>query len=165
MLKYFTRSFAKKKIVSQTQEKNFCAVSCWNPGGLWNGLSLHRPLDRQTHITRQNARALSRGNRNPLLIHLYLTVSIKIPSWFPHWNLNPRLCWTTSLGTITQFYSPEKKNKRGMMVPTIPRIIAGRGEVVIIYIHTYAYVYIYIYTYTYIHAYVCICVYIYIYSQ
>ena len=38
----------KKHITFANSENNFRGVSCWNPGGLCNGQSLHGPLNRST---------------------------------------------------------------------------------------------------------------------
>ena len=52
MLKYVA-TFAKKNF-RELGKKNCRGVSCWNPGGLSNGQSLHEPLDRQPyHISRR----------------------------------------------------------------------------------------------------------------
>ena len=48
MLKYVAKSFAQKKYFRELRKN--CAVSCWNPGGLCNGQSLHGPLDRQSCV-------------------------------------------------------------------------------------------------------------------
>ena len=48
MLKYVAKSFAQKNTFTNSG-KTF-AVSCWNPGGLCNGQSLHGPLDRQSCV-------------------------------------------------------------------------------------------------------------------
>ena len=47
ILESFAKSFAKENL-SRTQKK-LCGVSCWNPGGLCNGPSLHGPLDRRSY--------------------------------------------------------------------------------------------------------------------
>ena len=51
MFKYVASSFAKKKYFRKLRKrnKNIRGVSCWNPGGLGNGQSLHGPLDRQSY--------------------------------------------------------------------------------------------------------------------
>ena len=51
MFKYVASSFAKKKYFRKLRKrnKNIRGVSCWNPGGLGNGQSLHGLLDRQSY--------------------------------------------------------------------------------------------------------------------
>ena len=44
----FAKSFAPENTVANS-DKNFRGVSCWNPGGLCSGQSLHGPLDRQSN--------------------------------------------------------------------------------------------------------------------
>ena len=45
--------FANKKVnfanLSRTPRLSFAGVSCWNPGSLCTGQSLHGPLDRQSY--------------------------------------------------------------------------------------------------------------------
>ena len=48
MLKYVAKSFAQLNTFANSGKT--LAVSCWNPGGLCNGQSLHGPLDRQSCV-------------------------------------------------------------------------------------------------------------------
>ena len=45
-----TLNLSPKKTCFREVSKNFRGISCWNPGGLCNGQSLHGPLDRQWNM-------------------------------------------------------------------------------------------------------------------